>query len=236
MTRRVKTYKDGCVVAYLRVSTAEQAESGAGLEAQRNAITAYAQRAGLTISKWLADEGVSGAVPPMERPALSEALATLADCSSGVLVVAKLDRIARKASDLLWLRDAAERQHWAIAAADGSVDTTTPHGRAMTTVMAAFAELERDLIKARTKDALAARKAAGVRLGGPVRIPDEVRLRIAAERAAGVTLSAIADELTNEGIPTAQGGQRWYASTVSNVLRSLELDAEAEAAWRSSQP
>jgi DNA invertase Pin-like site-specific DNA recombinase len=227
MRPRHGDYPHGCIVAYLRVSTTEQAESGAGLDAQRAAITAYAERAGLAISSWYVDEGVSGAVAPMERRALAEALATLADCRSGVLVVAKLDRIARRASDLLWLRDLAEQQGWALSAADGSVDTATPHGRAMTTVMGAFAELERDLIRARTKDALAARKAAGQRLGRPVALPDEVRARIADERSAGMTLTAIADGLTSDGIPTAQGGARWYASTVANVLRSLALDADA---------
>jgi DNA invertase Pin-like site-specific DNA recombinase len=218
-------YPAGCVVAYLRVSTAEQVASGAGLDAQREAVTAYAARAGLTVDEWCVDEGVSGSVPPTARPALAKALDILNRCTAGVLIVGKVDRIARKASDLLALRDLAEVQGWALSAADGSVDTATPHGRAMTTVMGAFAELERDLIRARTRDALAARKAAGVRLGRPTGLPDAVRARIAAERREGRTLGAIADRLTADTVPTAQGGARWYPSTVRAVLESVRLDS-----------
>lgn len=219
-------YPTPCVVAYVRVSTAEQAASGAGLDAQRQAITAYAARTGLEIGRWFADEGVSGSVPPSQRPALAQALHVLADCPSGVLIVAKLDRIARRASDLLALRDLAESHGWLLSAADGSVDMATPHGRAMTTVMGAFAELERDLIRARTREALAARKAAGVRLGRPKSLPENVRRRIADERRHGSTLAAIAEALTADGVPTAQGGVRWYPSAVRAVLASLDLDAE----------
>lgn len=114
---------------------------------------------------------MSGSLSPDARPALREALDRLVGCDHGALIVAKLDRIARKAADLLALRDAAERGRWALCAADGIVDTATPHGRAMTTVMGAFAELERHLIRVRAREALAARKVAGVRLGRPVVLP-----------------------------------------------------------------
>ena len=94
----------------------------------------------------------------------------------------------------------------------------------MLNVMAAFAEHERDLIGDRARAALAAKKAQGYRLGRPVRLPADVRSRIAAERADGRTLAAIADDLTNKGVPTSQGGARWYPSTVQAVLRSIDLD------------
>jgi DNA invertase Pin-like site-specific DNA recombinase len=233
MAKRAKTYPDGCVIGYLRVSTVEQAESGAGMDAQRRAITDYARRHGLTITRWCVDEAVSGSVAPQDREGLAEALDALADCPDGVLVTAKPDRLARKASDLLRLRDQAERDGWALAAADGSIDTTTPHGRLMTTVLAGVAELERDLIKTRTRDALAARKAAGVRLGRPSVLPVEVRERVTAERAAGASLPVIAAGLTADGVPTVRGGARWYPSTVAAVLRTVELDSQARAAGAS---
>src|SRR5665647_1701968 len=90
------TYPEGCTVAYVRVSTTEQAESGAGIAAQREAIEAYAARAGLSVDHWLTDPGVSGSVAPLERPALGEALSILGGCKAGALLVAKSDRIARK--------------------------------------------------------------------------------------------------------------------------------------------
>jgi DNA invertase Pin-like site-specific DNA recombinase len=128
-----------------------------GLDAQRAAIEAYAERAGLSISHWYVDEGVGGAMAPDQRPQLSAALFALSQCrKGGVLLVAKPDRLVRKASDLLKLRDRAEAEYWVISTADGPIDMSTPHGRAMATVMGAFAELERDLIRARTREAWAA--------------------------------------------------------------------------------
>lgn len=217
-------YRPRCVAAYLRVSTLEQADRGAGIAAQRAAIEAYAVRHGIEIGHWLTDAGVSGSVAPQNRPALSEALALLAKCRSGVLLVAKGDRIARKTADLLALRELSERQGWTLSAADGSVDWATAHGRAMSTVMGAFAELERDLIRSRTKEGLAAKREAGVRLGRPASLSAEIRERIATERQSGRTMQGIADGLNADGVPTARGGAVWRSSTVNAVLVSLAHD------------
>ncbi len=180
------TTPSGCVVAYLRVSTAEQVLSGAGLDAQRQAITAYAERTGITVDRWCIDEGMSGSMSPLQRPAMTEALGMLGDCRSGVLIVAKLDRLARKAMDLLALRDLAEAQGWALSAADGSIDMASPHGRAMTKCHGRLAgQLERDLIRGRTREALAAKKAQGVRQGRRSQVPADVKKRIAEERREG---------------------------------------------------
>ena len=221
-----------CNIAYLRVSTAEQAESGAGLAAQRAAIEDYAIRHGLEVDRWFTDEAVSGSVAPLDRPGLAEALAMLARCKAGVLLIHKGDRIARKTADLLALRDLSERQHWTLSAADGSVDWSTAHGRAMSTVMGAFSELERDLIRARTRDALQARKAAGKRLGRPATLSAEVRDWIKSERIAGHSFAYIADGLNQSGVQTARGGVRWYPSTVKAVMDSHALDAQS-AEWSS---
>lgn len=212
---------DSYVAAYCRVSTVEQALSGAGIAAQRMMIETYCVARSVSVSKWHIDDGVSGAVPPEDRPQLSNALSALRRVrSGGLLVVARPDRLARKASDLLNIRDRAEAERWMIASADGSLDMSTPHGRAMATVMGAFAELERDLARARTREALAARKAAGVRLGRPQAICDEVILQILAARQEGASLSAIAAQLSVAGVPTVRPGARWHASTIAAVVRS----------------
>jgi DNA invertase Pin-like site-specific DNA recombinase len=115
----------------------------------------------------------------------------------------------------------AQRQRWALIALDCAVDTTTPAGEAMANVLATFAQFERRLISQRTKDALAIKKAQGVRLGRPQQLPEDMRDRIRAERASGKALAAIADGLNRDQVPTAQGGAQWWPSTVRAVLHGL---------------
>jgi DNA invertase Pin-like site-specific DNA recombinase len=215
--RRTVERPSDLAVAYLRVSTEEQVKSGAGLGGQRAAIESYAAARGWTIIEWYADDGVSGTVSPDDRGQLSAALHALAEGRAGILLFHRPDRLARKAADLLALRDRAEREGWLIASSDGQVDLTSAGGRLMFTVLGGVAEMERDLISQRTREALAARRAAGVRLGRPSALPREVLKRILSERADGRTWRAIADGLNEDGVPTAQGGQRWWASSVSRA-------------------
>ena len=88
----------------------------------------------------------------------------------------------------------------------------------MANVMATFAQFERRLIGQRTKDALAVKKAAGLRLGRPRAIPAAVSARILSERASGATLRAIVDGLNDDGVPTSMGGQQWWVATVQRVI------------------
>ncbi len=130
------------------------------------------------------------------------------------LVAVKIDRLSRSLRDLVELMDRSVRGGWALVTLDLGVDTTTPHGKAMARMGGVFAELERDLIAERTKVSLAIKKAGGARLGRPVTMPEDVRSRIEKMRADGLGWTAIARNLNGEGVPTAQGGQRWYPSTV----------------------
>ncbi len=210
------------MIGYVRVSTDEQAASGAGLEAQRAAILSEAQRRGWHLVDVIEDAGYSGKT--LRRPGIATALEALRSKRADTLVVAKLDRLSRSMLDFALLMDRATREHWALVALDVGVDTTTPSGEAMANVMATFAQFERRLIAQRTRDALAQRRLAGVRLGRPRTLSDDVLRRIATERTSGSTLTAIADRLTADGVPTAQGGRRWYASTVSKALRTAARD------------
>ena len=212
------------VIAYIRVSTAEQADSGAGLDAQRAAIEGAAARRNWKLT-WIEDAGYSA--KDLHRPGITEALALLASGEADALIVAKLDRLSRSLLDFAGLMARAERENWALIALDMDIDTTTPAGEMMISVMAAFAQFERRLIGQRTRDALQQRKAAGVRLGRPVSLPEAIRRRVARERAQGRTLQAIADDLNADRIPTARGGVQWWPSSVRAVLRSVALDAAA---------
>lgn len=111
----------------------------------------------------------------------------------------------------------AQKQSWALVALDVQVDTTTPSGEAMAHMLATFSQFERRLISERTKQALAQKRASGVRLGAAPEIQPSVAERIHAERTAGRTLREIAEGLNSDGIPTARGGQ-WHASTLQRVL------------------
>ena len=217
------------VIAYLRVSTDEQADSGAGLDAQRATIAAAAATRGWELVGEYVDAGVSAKIAPERRPAMADALDALDAGNADVLVVAKSDRLARSVVGLVGMLDRAERAPWSLVALDSDVDTSTASGRLVASMIGCVAEWERRVISERTAAALATRKAAGVRLGRPVTLPDDTRHLIGSMRQHGMSLREIAAELTADDVPTATGG-RWHASTVATVLRSLDLDAELEAA------
>ncbi len=220
MPRRVSG--DGLVrvVHYLRVSTEEQADSGAGLAAQEQLLTAESARRGWCVVATLRDEGVSGK-SMRGRPALSQGLSLVRSGEADLLAVAKLDRLSRSVLDFATLLDQSQREGWALLALDMAVDTSTAAGEAMAHVVATFAQMERRLTGERTRAALAVRRANGVRLGRPRALPLEVVARIVAERASGATLGTIADRLRTDEVPTAHGGT-WRPGTIAKVLASQD--------------
>lgn len=208
-------------IAYHRVSTDEQAETGNGLDAQRATVARAIAHRDWTLVAELADEGRSGG--NLNRPALLDALDRLDRGEADVLVVAKLDRLSRSVLDFAAITERAKRRGWSVVALDVDVDTTTPTGELVANITSSVAQWERRIIGQRTSEALQAMKARGVRLGRPVVLADVVRSRIAAARSAGATFRAIAHELNAESVPTARGGT-WHASTVRAVLDSIALD------------
>jgi DNA invertase Pin-like site-specific DNA recombinase len=215
--------RSAAAIGYVRVSTDEQANSGLGLASQRKVVEAEASAHGWRLADVIADEGLS-AKSVSSRPGLSRCLAMLEAGEASVLVVHKLDRLARSVGDFAGLVRLAEKQGWAIFISDLAIDMTTPTGGLMANISASVAEWERRIISQRTKDALAIKKAAGVKLGKPRQVPSELADRIRYERAAGRTLQAIAKSLNDEGITTPTGRQ-W-----SHVLvRKITLQEPAAA-------
>lgn len=208
------------VIAYGRVSTHEQGRSGLGLDAQRSTIAAEAARRGWLDLEYVTDEGFSA--KNLRRPGIQSALQQLGSGKADVLVVAKLDRLSRSLLDFASLMQRSREEGWSLVALDLGVDTTTAGGEMMANVMASFAQFERRLIGERTSAALQAAKERGQRLGRPRSLPKATVRRIVRERAGGATLAAIADRLNSEGVPTAQGGAKWYPATVRAVLLSAE--------------
>lgn len=223
------TAPTGTAVAYLRVSTAEQVESGAGLDAQRATITAEAERRGWTITAWHTDEGLSGGLAPTKRPGLKSALEVVGRREAAALISAKLDRLSRSMADAAALLDRSEREGWALTTCDLAADTSTPAGEAAAGMMTVFSQLERRLISQRTREALAARKAAGMQLGTPTKVPDEVLVRIIREAAEGRSLRRIAAGLMLDGILTGSGNPTWHPPQVKRAMDCQRGQALAAA-------
>ncbi|MCU1453844.1 MAG: putative resolvase [Acidimicrobiales bacterium] len=207
------------VVAYLRVSTAEQADSGLGLDSQRAAIEAECQRRGWTLVGVHVDAGASGK-SLRNRDGLADGLAEVRSGRAGTLMVSKLDRLSRSLLDFASLMSDAQANGWNLVALDLGIDLSTPAGEFMASVMASAAQWERRIIGQRTRDALVIKRAQGVKLGRPRQLPDETANRILAEHDAGNGWSSIARRLNAESVPTAHGGREWYPATVRNVWTS----------------
>lgn len=206
------------------MSTELQGESGAGLEAQRAAIVAHC-----TLKGWVlvgVEEDVASGASTRKRPAYNRAIERVEAGEASGLVAAKIDRLARSTIDFLTLVERAKSKGWVLVVLDLDLDTASPIGAFVATMLGALAEFERKLIGQRTREALAVRKAAGIRLGRPSPVKQHVREAIVYMRDTEEwSWRRIADELGERDIPTAQGG-RWHAS----VVRRVYLDTKARAA------
>jgi DNA invertase Pin-like site-specific DNA recombinase len=209
--------KSGHVVGYVRVSTAEQSESGLGLAAQRHAIEAECERRGWTLVDVFEDSGVSGKSIG-GRAGLAAALEAVRSEQAEAVVVAKLDRLSRSLADFAALMATAKAERWNLVALDLGIDLGTAAGEFMANVMASAAQWERRIIGQRTRDALAAKRSQGAKLGRPAKLPEHVVKRIVEEKRSGKGWSEIARGLDADAIPTSQGGRRWYPATVRSVF------------------
>lgn len=211
-------------VSYLRVSTDRQGKSGLGLEAQREAITAFINGGKLLCEYVEVESGKRN-----DRPELRQALDHCRD-TGAVLVIAKLDRLAR---NVAFISELMESDIEFVACDFPQANRLTIH------ILAAVAEHEREMISKRTREALAAAKARGTRLGrnnltvegtekgwqrsaiARKQLADdfaEKRLRVISKRLEmGYSLREVARQLNEEGLLTARGG-RWTGTTVQNIL------------------
>jgi DNA invertase Pin-like site-specific DNA recombinase len=215
-------------VAYYRVSTARQGKSGLGIEAQKAAIQRFAESECIDIvAQYTEVETGKGADALERRPELAAALAQARKAKCPVLV-AKLDRLSRDVHFISGLM--AHRVPFIVAELGADVDPFLLH------LYSALAEKERSLISARTKAALAAKKAGGAKLGNPRAAEAAVKAH-AANRAQADQFAAnvmpivreiessgltnpreIAAALNARGVRTARGGS-WHDSTVRNLLK-----------------
>ena len=202
------------VIGYMRVSTEEQGDSRAGLEAQEAAIRAEVAHRGWDLVDLRHDVGSGKSL--RRRESLGTTLRDLAAGRAEMLVVAKLDRLSRSMLDFAGMMETAADEGWALSALDLGVDTTTTNGKLIANIMIALAQWERELIGDRTRTALAAVKARGTHVGRKSGVSDETMRLIRTLRATGVSWQKVADALTAEGVETGQGG-RWHAATVRRL-------------------
>lgn len=201
-------------IGYCRVSTEEQGDSRAGLDAQEKVIRAEIAHRDWELVDILFD--VASGKSLRRRDQLAEVLRTLREGEAEALVVAKLDRLSRSVLDFAGIMETAKVEGWSLVVLDLAVDTTTTNGELIANIMIALAQWERRLIGDRTRSALDVVRARGTRLGRPPGVDAETRRLIRVLRETGKSYQGIADALTTEGIPTAQGGQ-WRASTIRKL-------------------
>ena len=205
-------------LGYVRVSTDDQFSSGAGLAAQKSSIQAEADRRGWDLEIIGETSGSSSAT--LERDGLQSAMRRLDRKDADVLIVAKLDRLSRSVIQGAEVMARAQRKGWKVVALDLGIDTTTPVGEMMGTMVLSMAQYERRLIGERTKAALAQKKLDGIILGRPQTLTDETVTQIIRLRFAGLSIAKIAAHMTAENVPTARGGLVWSPATIQKVLIS----------------
>lgn len=219
-------------IAYVRVSTEGQVTEGVSLEAQRAKFNAWCLANDATPEAVYVDAGISGHRAD-NRPELQNALDHVCQ-TKAVLVVYSLSRLARSTKDTISIAERLDRAGADLVSLSEKLDTTTAAGKMVFRMMAVLAEFERDQISERTTSAMQFKKAAGQRVGS---IPfgfdldddgetltenqaEQAALRIINElRGHGLSIRAIADELSRRGIQTKKGRSEWKHSTVQRILQ-----------------
>jgi len=223
------------VYAYTRVSTQEQSQHGVSLDAQEEKIRQYCLLHGLSISALFREQGVSATIPFNQRPQ-GKKVAKAAGQGDHIVAV-KLDRLFRDAGDALEQSRKWERKGVTVHLIDfggSSFASSSAMGRFFLSVVAAFAELESNLISERTVSALQFCKnnrrvytgdVFGFDKQGFDLVPNPTELavvkRIKADIDKGYSRSSIAQTLNQEGVPT-KNKKRWYHNTIKSIMGNWE--------------
>ena len=216
------------IIAYLRVSTDEQAQSGLGLDAQLNAIETTIGKPGAVFR----DEGYSG--KDAKRPGLLDALDTLK--KGDTLAIAKRDRLAREVYLAAWIeKEAKKRGARIVSAAGEGTQDDNPASVLLRHLVDAFAEYERAMIGVRTKAALSAKRNRGEKTGGDIpfgfdlnnnsglleaNTDEQEAIEIISElRRRGYTLRQIGRELEQRGVKTKNGKATWHPQVIARIVK-----------------
>lgn len=245
MAKRAKQVEERGVraVLYVRCSTDEQAASGLGLDDQEQKLLEYARFRQLEVVGVIRDAGVSGSVEMWSRPGGAHLRELMENGKVDHVVGLKLDRCFRDAQNALAVTNELERRGIALHIVDmggESLSTGGAIGKLMFTMMCAFAEFERNIIRERTSAALQVKSRRGERIGRAplgfrgegegtegagalVEVPDEQKVvaRIVELRAQGLSYADVAEAANAEGLPTKRNG-KWGGETVRLICRRAE--------------
>ncbi len=217
-------------IGYVRVSTNEQAREGISLESQKAKIATYCELNDLELIGIIEDAGKSG--KDLNRDGIQSLISEIKAHSIDAVVVYKLDRLSRRVRDTLSLMDLIEKKNLAFHSITERIDTKSAMGRFVLNIMASLAQMERDQISERTRDALQHKIHKGERAGqipygyslaedGKTLLADPRGQRAICLmkdlRGQGLTLRAICGELEKKGYQA--NGKTWHAKTVRSVLR-----------------
>lgn len=224
-------------VLYCRVSTADQALHGVSLAAQEERLRAYCAAVGLNVVRVIREKGVSASKSLSDRPGGAKLLRMLADDDAQHVVSLKLDRLFRSTEDALHWTQEFERRGVTLHLTDmggQNLNTGSAMGRMMLTLLASFAEFEKNLIAERTSAALAHKKrnrkayshapyGFDVSDGGKDLVANEQEQKtlkhIFQWRGEGASLHVIACRLNDLGVPSKKGG-KWHAATIAHIVNN----------------
>jgi DNA invertase Pin-like site-specific DNA recombinase len=205
------------------------------LAGQRAAIEARCAEAGVQLAELVGDRELKDG-KALDRPGLSHALQRIAAGEASCLIVGELARLSHSVAELGQLVRWLDRNRIRLIAVDLGLDTATDAGRTTARALASVADWERERLSERTRAGLAAARAKRHSPTGAH--ADEAAMlhrRIAAMRAEGMTLQAIADVLNDEGVPTQRGGTKWRPSSVQSAA-GYKRPARARTADRLPEP
>lgn len=219
------------LVGYVRISTDSQIDN-TSIEDQREKLKAYAIAFGHDLVEIF--EEVQSGKNTSSRPEFIKAMQMVVNTADGIIAT-KLDRIARNTRDVLaMVEDVLKPNNKSLVLLDINVDTSSPTGIMVLTMLAAMAQLERDVIKERTQGGRKSKKASGGYAYGSPKFGAESRNAelvvneaeaevieiIRRHRKSGKSFQKIADYLNQNSYQTKEN-KKWYATTISNVYKRL---------------
>jgi site-specific DNA recombinase len=217
-------------IGYIRVSTEEQAKEGISLENQRAKIQAYCRLHDFELDDIIEDAGKSG--KDLNREGVQAIIKRIQDREIDAVIVYKLDRLSRRVIDTLNLIDLMKKHKVVFHSITDSIDTKTAMGKFFLNIMASLAQMERDLISERTKDALRHKISRNERAGQipygwslaedgknlVTNVEEQNAIRLIKNlHGEGYNYSAICRELTKQGHQPL--GSYWYAQSIKNILK-----------------